>query len=172
MKSAFHVLIVIIIFTVNAYAVDDDPVSLFLQGDYRKAYPGLLNKAAQGDMAAQYGLGVINTKGLGGVDKDLVKAVKWYRKSAGKGHKGAQKNLYKIYMSTEGNLIADRKTLKYYKASAKNGRAEAYYYIGEMYYAGYGVKRNYRKALAWYMKGARKGEPRAQYSLGVMNQRG
>ena len=58
-------------------------------------------KADQGDAKAQDNLGDCYRKG-DGVKKDLVEAVKWYRKSADQGDANAQGNLGCCYQNGFG----------------------------------------------------------------------
>ncbi|MEI8248806.1 MAG: tetratricopeptide repeat protein, partial [Lentisphaerota bacterium] len=54
--------------------------------------PKLYQDAKQGNADAQYNLGLCLKKG-DGVEKNLVEAVKWFRKAAVQGHAQGQLNL-------------------------------------------------------------------------------
>ena len=52
--------------------------------------------AEQGDVSAQYDLGVCYYLGSG-VKKDVIEASKWYKKAADQGHAGAKERLRKMF---------------------------------------------------------------------------
>ncbi|MDR2763209.1 MAG: sel1 repeat family protein, partial [Planctomycetaceae bacterium] len=70
-------------------------LTTLIAGDYDKttaAEPSLqqlIEKAKNGDAAAQFTLGLCYYDGKG-VTKDLIEAVKWYRKAAEQGNSKAQ----------------------------------------------------------------------------------
>ena len=51
--------------------------------------------AEQGDMNAQYNLGLMYAKGTG-VEQSLIKAKEWWIKAAGQGHQSAKKGLERL----------------------------------------------------------------------------
>ena len=63
--------------------------------DLQKAYYWFMQSAVQGDMDAQYSLGMCYEEGLG-VDVDLEEARDWYARAAEQGHKAAKKACKKL----------------------------------------------------------------------------
>jgi len=61
----------------------------------------LLKGADQGDVVAQYNLGLMYSTG-DGVPKDAVAAVSWYRKAGDQGLAEAQANLGTMYATGDG----------------------------------------------------------------------
>nr|AOG62267.1 SEL-1-like domain containing protein [uncultured organism] len=62
-----------------------------LVGDYKRALPACSRAAKQGDVYAQYNLGVMYANGYGVPENDR-EAVKWYRLAAEQGLAAAQYN--------------------------------------------------------------------------------
>ena len=58
--------------------------------------------AEQGDSKSQFSMGQRYEAGKGGVERDLDKAVGWYRKAAEQGHAKAQTNLGNFYRAGKG----------------------------------------------------------------------
>ena len=71
-------------------------------GDYATALKEWKPLAEQGDVEAQFNLGIMYQNG-NGVLKDKTEAVKWYRLSAEQGYASAQYNLGVMY--DEGNGV-------------------------------------------------------------------
>jgi TPR repeat protein len=149
------------------WAAEADDFESFIRGDYARAYPGLLNLAAQGDMAAQYTLGVMHEKGLG-VNQDLVMAVKWYRKAGAHGHECAAQNLESIYLSGDEPRFSDEEALSWYLWKANTGNVDAQYYLGEIFYLGLGISRDFAQAATWYSQAAEHDHMKAQYRMGCL----
>ena len=66
------------------------------RGDYETALTEWLIDAEQGDMLAQYNLGVMYANGWGVLEND-AEAVRWYRLAADQGNAKAQFNLGGMY---------------------------------------------------------------------------
>ena len=72
--------------------------------DYIKAAEWYRKAADQGDVDAQYKLGLFYENGYG-VAQNKEEAVKWYRKSAENGNASAQFNLGICYDNGEGRCV-------------------------------------------------------------------
>lgn len=86
----------------------------------------LKTQAEQGDAEAQFQLGRYydNIDGTA-AERDIVKAVEWYRRAAVQGHAKAQNNLASCYYHGEGvpeNLV---EALKWFAIAAKGGSEKA-----------------------------------------------
>ena len=90
------------------------------RGDYTRALRELLPLAEQGNIVAQYNLGVMYFDGKG-VPKDDTKAVKWYRLAAKQGDAEAQNNLGVMYANGEGVPKDDAQAYAWLNAAAEQG---------------------------------------------------
>ena len=80
-----------------------DGIEAAQRQDYKTAHRLWLPLADQGNVFAQYNLGMMYAKGLG-TPKDYKEAVKWYRIAAEQGYVEAQYNLGLMYVSGLGAL--------------------------------------------------------------------
>ena len=81
----------------------------------------LRKDAEQGDVIAQYNLGVMYATGEG-VPQDDKEAVKWLRLAAEQGYSIAQYNLGVMYATGEGVSQDYQEALKWYRKAADQGR--------------------------------------------------
>ncbi|ONI45327.1 hypothetical protein AN641_00640 [Candidatus Epulonipiscioides gigas] len=138
----------------------------------------LIYKANNGDIDAQFNLGMCYKKGIK-IKIDAQKAVEWYTKAALQGHAQAQYNLGICYTNSDG-IVKDLKwhygngaqqslkiAVEWYTKSAMQGYAPAQYSLGSCYDEGIGVNKNLAKAMEWYQKAAVQRYAPAQYSLGL-----
>lgn len=108
----------------------------------------LKSVAAQGDVNAQYALGLMYYYGEH-VEVDYKQAKLWYEKAAANNDSRAQVKLGVMYANSLG-VNQDYKQAKswYDKASAQND-VDAQFLLGVMYDDGNGVKQDYHQARAW-----------------------
>ena len=116
--------------------------------------------AAQGDVTAQFNLGVRYDDGRG-VQQDHAEAVRWYRMAADQGEAAAQFNLGVSYSNGEGVLKDDAEAVRWFRLAAEQGFAEAQYNLGLMYATGEGVPEDYVVAYAWWNLAAAQGNEMA-----------
>ena len=121
--------------------------------------------SGQGNAPAQYELGVCYQNGKG-VSKDMVEAVKWYRKAAEQGHAGAQCDLGWCYDNGQGVSKNPEEAVRLYRLSAEQGSAQAQCNLGLCYANGQGVSKDMTEAMKWYRKAAEQGLAQAQCLLG------
>ena len=124
-----------------------------------------LLKAEQGQLNAQFNLGLIYELGLG-IPKNTVEALKWYRKAAERGHPDAQLDLGVMYANGEGTTENSAEALKWLRRAAKQGSAMAQFSLGLMYAYGDGVKENDTQAVKWYALAKKQGYEMASRNLG------
>ena len=100
---------------------------------------------------AQYKLGKLYEVGID-VGKDLVEAMKWYRKAAENGHAEAQYMLGHYYRS--GFVVAQNyaEAVAWYRKAAEQGHPEAQERLARCYVSGRGVERNLDEAEMWLKK--------------------
>lgn len=114
---------------------------------------GYEETAERGDPKDQFILAQDYEFGAGGVPRDQVEALVWY--------KAAQAN---------GHVPANRKVAKLLEALAKTpsvlGRAE--YRIGSMFRESTRVQPDQREAITWFKRAAKRGHAGAQFELGQL----
>ena len=123
--------------------------------------------AEQGDVDAQFNLGVMYAEGYG-VPQDYVEAGTWYRLAADQGDAKAQFNLGVMYAEGYGVPQDAAEAVAWYRLAAERGDPEAQNNLGGMYAEGRGVPQDAAEAVAWYRLAAERGDPEAQNNLGGM----
>ena len=100
--------------------------------DYEKAYEYYLKASEKGYVQSMYNLAVYHEKGWH-VEKDLSKAVAWFRKAADMGHTYSEQALAKyLYTGAEGVPANEEEALKYWRSAASKGNATAQYKLGRL----------------------------------------
>jgi len=139
----------------------------FQAGDYARALEAWKPLAEDGEVRAQYGVGVIHERGASGTP-DAKKAAQWYRKAAEQGHAGAQNNLALLYAEGKGVDRDRARAVELWQRAAESGHLMAQFNLGLAYYRGRGVAEDQAAALEWFGKAGRGGLANAQYALGQM----
>lgn len=137
------------------------------------AYEKTRSKAEQGDMEAQYKLGVWCEEGLhclgkSLVDKDEGAAVGWFLKAAEQGHEKAQCSLAGMYYDGRGTDQSFEEAAKWCLRGAEQGNAVAQFRLGMSYGHGWGVERCQEEEVRWYRESAEQGFAPAQFNMGVL----
>ena len=127
--------------------------------------------AENGDMIAQYHLGVSYANG-DGVEKDTSMAVVWFKKAAEQGLPEAQYNLGYIHLTGDGVEQDMNEAFKWYLKSAEAGLADSQFNISLMYKQGDGVGEDIEKAIEWAKRAAVQGHLNSQRNLGAWFGRG
>ena len=105
--------------------------------------------AEQGNLGAQYNLGLKYEKGRG-VPQDYAEAVKWYGKAAERGYAGAQTKLAFMYSEGLGVPQNHAEAFRWYGKSAEQGGNMAQYNLGKKYRDGLGVPQDNVVAYMWF----------------------
>jgi len=121
--------------------------------------------AAQGDPAAQFGLGLMYSGGFG-VQQDLAEAARWYLAAAERGNTDAQTNLGNAFENGFGVPQDYASAARWYALAAKGGHPQAQSNLGGLYLNGLGVPRDYAIAARWFELAAEQGIAIAQNNLG------
>jgi hypothetical protein len=151
-----------------SYSSDfDKGLTAYKNGDYATALKEWKPLAEQGDVDAQYHLGVMYDNG-DGVSQDYKEAVRWYTLAAEQGDVDAQYSLGVMYDNGDGVSQDYKEAARWYTLAAEQGVAEAQYNLGYMYYNGQGGPVDYKEAVRWYTLAAEQGDVDAQYNLGVI----
>ncbi len=113
--------------------------------DYENAYNYLKNAESLGSIAAINTLGIIYLKGLG-KNKNIDKAIEYFKKAASENYVYAYNNLGKI---AEENKDYE-KAFKYYSFSASLEESWASNKLGQWYRKGIYVEKDMKKACEYY----------------------
>ena len=135
--------------------------------DYATALREWRPLAEQGDVLAQYNLGLLYRKGRG-VPQDDVQARKWYEKAAAQGQAKAQFNLGTLYFNGEGVPKDYQQALRWFRLAADQGEALAQTKIAIMYDEGQGMPKNIVQAYKWYSLAATNGDKSAPLLLNLL----
>ena len=123
----------------------------------RKQFEETKAKAEIGDAEAQFIIGWDYWTGTG-VDRDLVEAVKWYRKAAEQNNAAAQYNLGKCFFDGQGVVRNMAEAVKWYMKAAEQNLAWAQCNLGQCYRNGQGVAKDEVEAVKWLRKGCNAGD--------------
>lgn len=131
------------------------------------AVDNVMMLAEQGDAEALCEMGRRFYAGSHGLEKNLIRAFHYFRKSAEQNHPAAICNLGWCYESGEGTTQDWQKAFDCYLKSAELGCSMGQYSLGWMYDNGVFVKMNKSTAMAWFIKSAENGQSMAQYKVGM-----
>ncbi len=134
---------------------------------YLKAIPILKESAAEGNVPAQYNLGVAYLEGLG-LRQDYGQAVHWFRLASDGGDTRAQFRLGQMCLHGRGVGQDDGVAMQWFLKAAEAGHPKAQSHVGAMYIRALGVERNEMEALRWLKSAAQIGEAEAQIDLAIM----
>jgi len=111
----------LLFFGINTPTLADytDGYNAYQKGDYKTAVSEWKSLADQGEVDAQYNLGVMYENGEG-VLQDYKQAVKWYRKAAEQDFASAQHNLGVMYIDGTG-ILKDLGKAKHWIKKAYEG---------------------------------------------------
>lgn len=155
--------------------------------DKGEAIYWLLQSAEQGDVSAQYNLGVLYSTDQELPDEtpkmdrgvlyfevnpraksNMQKAFDWYKKAAEQGHEASQLNLGVMYNQGRGVKQDYKEAAHWYEKASAQGNAKAQLNLGILYDQGLGMKKDIIKAAEYYRKAAEHGIRDAQYNLGII----
>jgi len=140
---------------------------LVKRGQDVKALPLYLQLAEQGNVDAQFQVGMIYAMGAG-IAEDDKQAVAWFGKAAEQGHREAQTKLGFMYAIGKGAAQNSSSAIYWFYKAAEQGDPTAQYNLGLIYAQGQGVAKDKNLAFSWYSKAAEQSDARAQYKLGDM----
>ena len=144
---------------VSAWAGFDDGMASAKRQKYAAAYDIWLPLAKQGDVRAQYNIGVLYDRGLG-VPQNYAEATRWYGIAAERGHVDAQANLGFAYEQGRGVAQDFAQAAKWYRKAAERGDVVAQANLGTLYANGSGVEQDDIRAHMWLNLAASRTENR------------
>ena len=153
--------VLIIGLTLPAWAGWEEAVSAIRQGDYATAREELMPLAEEGNIDAQYLLGVMYKNGEGG-DEDFVEAVRWLYAAAEQGSVGAQYNIGIMYSKGMGVIQDEVQAAHWFHKAADRGDSRAQNNLGLLYQMGRGVPQDYVTAHLWFNVAASLGNQTAR----------
>ena len=124
--------------------------------------------AERGNPASQYALGLRYANGVGGVERDPVEALRWYRRSSEQGYVPAQFAVAAMYDRGVGVAEDPVGAVRWYLAAALQGHAGAQHNLAQSYESGRGVVRNEALARTWYERAAEQGLNASQMRIAEM----
>lgn len=139
-------------------------VKAYQQGEFRRAFDAWSLGAYEGDIEAQYNLGVLYLEGRG-VERNLDQARNWFLKAARKQHLEAQYNLGHMALSGMGMEKDVNVALKWWQQAAQGGYAQAQFNYGRALYLGVGGHQDKQAGLELVRAAALQHEERAQKFL-------
>ncbi len=154
-----------------AYADFEAGMQAYDAGDYAAAISEWQPLAEQGNLEAQFGMGIIYENGRG-IGRDYTEAAKWYAAAAEGGHPGAQFNLGNIYQQGLGVPKDPSRAVYWWTLSAAQGLSDAQLNLGIAYHRGDGVARDQDLAFSWFERAAEAGNPMGQFSAGYAYETG
>ena len=120
MKRLCCVLLILLLSPMSFGADYNKGFTAYKNGDYATALREWTPLAEQGNVSAQYNLGVMYYYGRG-VRRDLKAGEKWYRLAAEQGDAYAQSNLGVMYENGQGVPKDDQAAVKWYRLAAEQG---------------------------------------------------
>lgn len=139
------------------------------KGNYQAAFQIFMTLAEAGKVKAQISIACMYESGEG-VQKDLAKAVKWYRLAAEQGHPVAQNNLAVALLDTD-----PKEAIQWLFAAAENNFPFAQSMLGDIYCGFYNLPlnildsmNNISEAVKWYQKAGKGGFYSAYHQLAEM----
>ena len=125
--------------------------------DYATALSEWNPLAEQGNVSAQFNLGVMYAEGKG-VPKGDTTSVKWFTLAAEQGDAFAQVNLGFMYQYGKGITKNEEKAVRWYRLAAEQGNVDAQVHLGLMYRSGKGVVQDHIRSHMWWSIAASQGD--------------
>jgi len=135
----------------------------FKKVDKERGEALIIEAMRRGSLAAK---GKCFELGIGGLKRDVMKAVRCYSKSAEKGNSVSQNSLGLLLLSGQGFQANVTAAVKWFILSAKNGQTDAFNNLGKCLCKGNGIKKNLKQGLMYYRLSAGQGNSNGQISLG------
>jgi TPR repeat protein len=127
----------------------EDGEAAYQRGDYETAVRLWRLSGDEGNVSAQFNLGLLYSSGQG-LPQDYPQALIWYRKAADQGDARAQVNLGGMYRVGRGVRQDYAQSAAWFRKAANQGNLFAQADLGEMYRDGQGVPQDFVRAHMWF----------------------
>jgi uncharacterized protein len=127
----------------------EDGEAAYQRGDYETAVRLWRLSGDEGNVEAQFNLGLLYSSGQGG-PQDYAQALIWYRKAADQGDARAQVYLGGMYRVGRGVRQDYAQAVAWFRKAANQGNLFAQADLGEMYRDGQGVPQDFVPAYMWF----------------------
>lgn len=118
----------------------------------------LLIVAAEAEIGdAQHALGVMHSRGQGGVAHDPAEAARMYLRAARNGSVAGEVEFAIVQFNGEGVPKNERSAARHFRHAAAQGNVIAQNRLARLYAMGRGVSKNLVEAAAWHVMAAAKG---------------
>ena len=118
----------------------------------------LTKNAKQGDVDAQFELGLMYDFGSEGVAQNYRIAFRWYKAAAEHGEVGAQVAIGTMFTVGKGVKQDFSEAFKWFNKAARQGNGNAQIGLGTLYAEGLGIEQDYAKSYAWHKLAAKQGD--------------
>lgn len=136
----------------------------YQRGDFATALVNFKQLAAEGNIAAQYDLGLMYLRG-NGTTPNYTQAVNWFSKAAAAGNMEAESNLGYLYLRGVGVGRDYSMALLWLSKASAQGSPSAESNLGMLYRHGLGVPVDDAQAFHWFGLAAAQGSPYAEADL-------
>jgi TPR repeat protein len=126
------------------------------KGDYERAASFFRRVAPEGDVRAQFALGILYLNGKG-VERNEERGANWIRRAAKRELPPAQTLLGTLYRRGRGVAQSDAEAGKWYRRAAEFGDAEGQTALGMLSHLGQGVRKSNLEAYVWLSLAERQG---------------
>jgi tetratricopeptide (TPR) repeat protein len=169
-KIIFKIIfITLIIYPFKTMSSDyEDGLKAYNNKEYFKALSSWKTLIEQGNLKAEYYIGIMYYKGLG-VPQNIEFATKFIESSSNKGYVPAMVDLARIYQK-QGML--QRPIALYEKSISLENDARANYFLGEILLNKKFAYYDFKKGLNLLNEASKLGEPRASVKLGYLYEKG
>ena len=137
------------------------------QRDYKTALYYLSFLAANGDIKANYNLGIMYREGLG-VKKDDVQSLTHFIEAAESGHMLGNYAVGLAFLTGKGSDIDVDAAIHYFTEAALLGHAISPVEIGNLYFRGSLIDKDFVSAHFWWSLAHDRNAPGASKNLGVL----
>ena len=136
---------------------------------YKQALTGFLELESkdQADDNLFYKMGTMYKNGLG-TQKDMIRAIEYFKRSAEMNNTNAKRTLALEYLSGEYLELDIEKGLEMLTESADSGDTLSCYKLGKIYFKGEIVYKDLNMAEKYFLKASQKENRYALYSLGTL----
>ncbi len=157
---------------ISTEVIKSDKIDAVIPPKATEAESQIIQKAENGDAAAQADLGAMYLIGTNSIRQDYTEAFKWLNEAAKKDYAPAQQLLGMMYTEGHGVSQDHNKAAEWLTRAAEQGLAQAQLLLGTMYLAGQGITQDFIVAVELITKSADQGYAPAQFFLGRMYDNG